>query len=306
MEQHSQAYCQSLASNFAEVVQLTPVLSSAGQNWQPIQVMQFHHAFRELTLQPFANHVVTIYLGKPIQIVQKINGQTHERCLNPGNISLIPAGVSSEWVWKQSSGVDILHLYLNPAFVCQIAEANDCCSDQIAIANYLGISDLQIQHIGLALKAELETGCLSGSLYAEALATALAIRLLKHYSVLSERPTLLKNLSTVSRHNLEAVTHYIEDHLAADLTLASLASQMRVSPSHFVYLFKRSLGLTPHQYVIQRRIEQAKQLLWHGELSISEVATQVGFADQSHLNRHFKRLTGRTPKAFLANRKNVL
>jgi AraC family transcriptional regulator len=62
-------------------------------------------------------------------------------------------------------------------------------------------------------------------------------------------------------------------------------------------LFKQSTGLTPHQYVIQCRVERAKQLLLQGELTIADIAYRVGFANQSHLNRHFKRLFGVTPKA---------
>jgi AraC family transcriptional regulator len=54
--------------------------------------------------------------------------------------------------------------------------------------------------------------------------------------------------------------------------------------------------LTPHQYVIQQRVERANQLLQKGELSLAEIALACGFAHQGHLNRHFKRLTGVTPK----------
>lgn len=72
-----------------------------------------------------------------------------------------------------------------------------------------------------------------------------------------------------------------------------------MSPNYFSRLFKETTGITPHQYVIRCRVEEAQDLLRQGKLSIAEIATQVGFVDQSHLNRHFKRLVGVTPKTFL-------
>ncbi|NET35646.1 MAG: helix-turn-helix transcriptional regulator [Cyanothece sp. SIO1E1] len=64
-------------------------------------------------------------------------------------------------------------------------------------------------------------------------------------------------------------------------------------------LAKQSMGIPPHQYHIQCRVERAKQLLRQGELAIAEIAQTVGFASQGHLNYHFKRLTGLTPKGFM-------
>ena len=71
-----------------------------------------------------------------------------------------------------------------------------------------------------------------------------------------------------------------------------------MSPYHFLRLFKESMGLTPYRYVIERRVERARELLRRSSLPISEVALSCGFTDQSHLSWHFKRLVGLTPKAF--------
>lgn len=103
----------------------------------------------------------------------------------------------------------------------------------------------------------------------------------------------------LSRHQLKQVTDYIEHHLDQDLTLSELATIAQISPSYFSALFKQSIGLAPHQFVIQRRIERAKQLLRQGKASIADIAHDLGFTHQSHLSRHFKRLVGVTPKAFL-------
>jgi AraC family transcriptional regulator len=78
-----------------------------------------------------------------------------------------------------------------------------------------------------------------------------------------------------------------------------MAAVARLSPYHFARQFKAATGLPPHQYVIARRVERAKQLLQAGTgHSIAEVAARAGFSDQSQFSRHFKRLVGVTPGQF--------
>jgi AraC-like DNA-binding protein len=86
----------------------------------------------------------------------------------------------------------------------------------------------------------------------------------------------------------------IEDSLAENVTLAELAREARVTPFHLIRSFQAVTGLTPHQYLIQRRLARARSLLRTGS-TVTEVAHAVGFADQSHLHRHFKRVVGLTP-----------
>ncbi|MEG4942592.1 helix-turn-helix transcriptional regulator [Microcoleus sp. F4-D5] len=78
-----------------------------------------------------------------------------------------------------------------------------------------------------------------------------------------------------------------------------LAGIAQLSPYYFSRAFKQSVGISPHQYVIQQRVERAKQLLLQGNMSLYEIAIACGFTHQSHLTRHFKRLTGVTPKTLL-------
>ena len=95
------------------------------------------------------------------------------------------------------------------------------------------------------------------------------------------------------------MTEYVEEHLDGCPTLGQLATVVRLSPYHFARQFKRATGLPPHQYVILRRVERARQLLQAGTgLSLAEVAAHAGFSDQSQFSRHFKRLVGVTSGQF--------
>lgn len=95
---------------------------------------------------------------------------------------------------------------------------------------------------------------------------------------------------------LQQVLDYIYTHLDRELSLAEVAEIINISPTYFASLFKQAMGVSPHQYVIQQRVERAKMMLLKTDLAIADIALQVGFSSQSHLTQQFKRLTGMTPK----------
>lgn len=154
----------------------------------------------------------------------------------------------------------------------------------------------QIEHLILAFKTELEAGCPGGRMYAESLATRLAMSLLKHYAV--TRPLTRAYRGGLPAHHLKRVTEFIHEHLDGPLSLAELAELVQMSVAYFTIAFKRSTGLTPHQYVLECRINQAHQLLKQGDQSLSSIAARVGFSSQSHFTAVFHRRTGMTPRAF--------
>jgi AraC family transcriptional regulator len=149
----------------------------------------------------------------------------------------------------------------------------------------------------LAVDAELSAGGVGGGLAAESLANVLAVHLLRHLAV----PRRLERGrdGALPRGRLRAVVEYIEEHLDASPSLEQLAAVARLSAYHFARQFKAATGLPPHQYVIARRVERAKQLLQAGTgLSLADVAADAGFSDQSQFSHHFKRLVGVTPGQF--------
>jgi AraC family transcriptional regulator len=97
------------------------------------------------------------------------------------------------------------------------------------------------------------------------------------------------------QRRLAQVVEFIDAHLSDDLSLRLIADVAGMSPSYFLTLFKRSTGLAPHQYLVEQRIEKARALLVQTKLPIADIATRVGFADQSHLTRLMRRHTGLTP-----------
>lgn len=159
-----------------------------------------------------------------------------------------------------------------------------------------GVRAPQIQYIGLALLAELETGCLSGRLYGESLATALAVHLVKRYS--TSRKPIREPAAGFSKRQLQQVIDYINGNLASRMTLIEIAAVAGTSPYYLARQFKLSTGLPPHQYVIRCRIEQAKILLTENKWPIVEIGYRIGCSSQSNFTALFGKHVGMTPKDY--------
>jgi AraC family transcriptional regulator len=97
---------------------------------------------------------------------------------------------------------------------------------------------------------------------------------------------------------LRSVCQFVETHLERTISLEELASIARLSISHFARAFKQSKGVSPHNYLLRRRVQRAQELLAGTELPLSEIAFACGFADQSHCSRQFKERVGVSPRRY--------
>ena len=96
---------------------------------------------------------------------------------------------------------------------------------------------------------------------------------------------------------IRRVREYIDSHLGENVRIETLATLVGLSAYHFARAFKQSIGVPPHEFILRQRLERAGQMLHGTELPLSEIAVAVGFSDQSHFARHFRRQTGITPSA---------
>ena len=269
------------------------VQSSSGKGWHGLDVAEIIHPLDDFALPALARHILVINLSPPSIIHERLAGRQGH--LETGNLVILPAGAPTTWHLEREGEVRHLHLYLSPTLIQEIATEADISPDTVEFVETLGIFDPQIETIALSLLSELRSEGLGGRLYVESLATILGIHLLRHHSSVKQPP--LPRAVGLDRATLRRVSTYIEEHLAEDLSLSELAAVAILSPYHFARLFKESTGLTPHQYVIGRRIERAKLLLSSTNWSLSAIAHAVGFAHESHLALHFKRLTGLIPSS---------
>jgi AraC family transcriptional regulator len=276
------------------------VLSSSG--WDNIHLELHHQPKFEVAEHLHTMHVIAY--GLPCSSFscssgeRWLDGKLTRETRHVGDIAIIPAGISHRCNWNTSAQFMIL------AFECALLKqvGQDLVNPNRIelIPRFMTQQDALIQGIFCTLRAELEFGKIGGDLLIDSLKTTLAIHLLRNYC--TTQPKLSNDADGLSKVKLQQVREYINAHLHQDLKLVELAAIAQMSPHHFLRLFKRSMGVTPHQYILQCRIEQAKYLLQHSQLSIAKIAATLGFCDQSHLTRCFKRIAGVTPKQLLQAR----
>ncbi|MGB8843775.1 MAG: helix-turn-helix domain-containing protein [Aliidongia sp.] len=150
-------------------------------------------------------------------------------------------------------------------------------------------------------RIELLNGGVSGRLYAEGLATAFTMHLLTKYAENKQSPAFHKG--GVAPTKLRRVVEFIGAHLDEDLKLADLAAIAEMSSHHFGEAFKLSTGTSPHHYVMEQRVQAARQLLGDSERPIAEIAYATGFASQAHLTENFHRRFGATPAQYRRSRR---
>jgi AraC family transcriptional regulator len=257
------------------------------------------HRFRpvEVAVPALPSHVVTLHLNGPNRVVQWRDGRAQEWVEHPGEIAIHPAGPPV--VTASLAVSEDVNVLLDDRFVRGVAAEAAGDPGRIELADLLRVRDPQLERLLVAFLPELATGGFGGRLYTEALATALTVHLLRHYSSLGRTANAALTREPDRRlPALRQVTEYIEAHLDQSLGLAELAAMTDRSPRHFTRLFRAATGFSPHQYVIRRRVERAKLLLATTDLPLVRIADDVGFADASHLTVHFRRLVGVSPARY--------
>ena len=212
-------------------------------------------------------------------------------------------------LWVNPAGVPFSHrirghnqfvlLTLDPAKISELLPDHPRLRRQTFRRQHRA-QDKHLQMLIQALLIEAETGGPNGRLYADSLATALAAHFVNHYSL--DSPMDHFQIQGSERRRLGKIIDYIEAHLTDDISLSDLALEAGLSKFHFSRLFKDVMGLPPHQYLTQRRIERAAHDLKQGHLTIAQIAHRFGFTDQSHFTRAFKQVKGITPKVFRQQR----
>jgi AraC family transcriptional regulator len=250
----------------------------------------------ELNLPTLTHHRLFLFSRPPEELDLLYEGVKRHMPPAAGSVSLLPADSPA---WVRSSGCkDELHLFLEPGLLARVAaEEFDLNPARLTVPSLDGLDLPHLRAAMIAVGAELTVSGPGGPLAAESLANVLAVHLIRH--VLAPRQPAHRRAGTFPRAKLRAVVEYIEEHLDGSLTLEQIAAVARLSPTYFAWQFRRATGLPPHQYVITRSVERAKQLLKTGsDFSLVEVAAQSGFSDQSQFSHHFKRLIGVTPGHF--------
>jgi AraC family transcriptional regulator len=284
----------SSAAGFADPTSSQSASTGMGgqrRGWSGLEI-EFSQIRAGVTRVPAAPyHRLGIHFGPPVKAYCQCDGHHHRRVQSHGDIDVVPAGLDG--TWEDDADCRILRLWVSPALVRRAACDLALDPDRVHIAPQFQLRDERIEHIAWALNTELRTDVASDRLYAESLSMALAVRLIQG----AVPRTIVAAGQTLSSRQKRRLVDFIQAHLDQDLSLVDLARIAAISVSHLKVLFRRTFGMTVHQYVIHRRVERAKVLLSLGDMPASQVALEAGFAHQSHMAQCMKRVLGITPRS---------
>jgi AraC family transcriptional regulator len=289
-----------LAADFFDIKRQEVRLSSRALGWGPLNFERRETEPAEDCLPNGSRqHLVFVSLAGG-RVWREVEGVSFEHELAPGYVAVHPSEVPVCWAWDTRLNFSVMGL--DPAFLQDVAQrVFGLGPDEFRLVPHEREHDPVISNIAGVLAREAMRADAGSALYAESLANILAVHLLRDYAVkrAPARPAAqpLPAQPEVSRPVMEAIRH-IQHNYAREIRLGDLAQAVHLSPFHLARRFKQATGVSPHQYLIDVRVNAARALIdaGSGQRSLAEIATAVGFADQSHLTRHFKRRFGVTPR----------
>ena len=275
-----------------------PLHSSAVSSHWHGMILEVHRADGEYVRPDLksTSNLIHVFTG-PVRHEWHVDGHIHRINSGSGSALIVPNGLEASLrVWRARPDTQWI-LEIDPAAMEQRITESVGGSRLELVPNF-DVTDSQLLRLLQTLHSDVVSGSPAGSLFGETVGAALALHLAQHYSTRLGSSRQLTG--GVAEESLRRVLEYIQANLDGDLHLQELAEIADLSTFHFAKLFKRSTGCSPHQFVLRRRLERAKELLRNPHISLSEVSLRAGFADQSHLTNVFRRFVGLTPSRFRA------
>ena len=212
--------------------------------------------------------------------------------LRAGSLALFDAGMEVRAYQRGSEGARRIIVDIDMTSLAH----RGLFDDDLVSTRLRGGCEFQDPSLAAVLRemvAEIERGCPNGALFAESLSIGVLLQLCRTRGARSAPAS--RETGRLSAVQWGRVNDLITSELGNDLSLTSLSNVLGMSKPHFVRLFRRTAGTSPHRYVMQKRVERARQLVMASEVPLVEVASEAGFASQSHLNQAFQKAYGMTP-----------
>ncbi|MGW2564543.1 helix-turn-helix domain-containing protein [Streptomyces sp. NPDC001514] len=269
---------------------VSPDRTSSGLGWEHVYVSTQRERSYHAIFDAAPTHLLILHLGGPVTVRRRTGRSTRSGRIPAGGIFLHPAGHALDV--ELQGALDTVHLYLTDS-VLQEAHAD---SRRVELAEELGGSDPLIEQLVLALDGVVRRHEPSDRTYVDHLVGMLAAQLARAHT--AGRPVDRDSaVSGLTGHQLTSARELMESRISEPLPVADLASATGLSTSQFSRQFRTSTGKSPHQFLLQLRLDHARRLLRTTTLPIAEVAVRCGFSHQEHLTRVMRAKLGTTPAA---------
>ncbi len=272
-----------------------PHLDSANAPWLGIKLEHYCLGASERPEASTTSYLCVVGLNGsyPTKYGATLGQRAFNVTFKPGSIFLTGPG---DLPARASTGeFEFLALEVAPKFVMWVGDelAN---SGPFEVQQLWGAQDEQLRYIALTLYNELLVGCPSGRLFGEYMGLSFATALLSNHSAGPARMAHYRG--GLPPYKLRQVTEFISENLSRNLTLAEMANLLQMGPCHFARAFKESTGLSPHQFVLRRRVERALQMLKETRNNLADIAYDLGFSSQGHFTTVFSKIVGVSPSNY--------
>jgi AraC family transcriptional regulator len=273
------------------------IAHSQEAGWRSLHAAILEEAPFQATERPIRHPSLIYHLSRPTQVTRKIEGASSETALiGPRRICLTPGEASTQW--QHAGHPEILQVYLRQSiYEAAVTEIYGCDSSGAELVPRFAVLDPLLEQLAIAITNALRDGAAEDGLYIDTVAQMMAVHLARSHSSRS-RPSRILPAKPLAGWKMRRVIEYIEDNLEGDLSLQAMAAEVDISPLYLARAFKAAVGQSPHQYVLARRIERAKELLRNTDLPVVDVALSSGFSSQSHLSHWFIRQVGVSPAVY--------
>jgi AraC family transcriptional regulator len=272
------------------------LLTSGPFAWSGIIVEQHRLPPAEMPEHSVIGHGISVNVGAHPTSFAWTRGRDgwNDRPTHPGDCRILTHGESHPSRWLQT--YDEISLIIRPQFVADVVR-DGLAADRIEFVSRHSVVDPVIVDVATTFRAELTADAPNGGMYAETLTVGLVLHLLANYGV--AKPKVPSPRGKLNAFQLRAVLECIESQLADDVSLLTLAHRAHISPFHFARLFRATVGVPPHRFVLRLRLERAMRLMKAGKMTLAEVAVECGFHDQPHFTRAFQRRFHTTPMMYV-------
>lgn len=269
------------------------IRSSLDKPWNGFLIKEHGATDFETHQVMLLKHLVVLQLSTSAQLQWNGEGKFVSKAIQPGQISVYPANQLHSASYKHS-GKHVAVL-IEPEFLAAALD-NGSKPESLRLRWEHGIDSPPLRELVLLLQAEAGRHPSDNGHYATAIARLLCIHLVQHHAIVRKETIKRGGLSPT---RLRRVLEYIDERVGEEMTLDALARVAGLSVFHFSRVFRQSTGRSPFQYVTEARVRHAKKLLLQPFARIGDIALDCGFCDQAHLTRHFKRVVGMTPAAYV-------
>jgi AraC family transcriptional regulator len=236
-----------------------------------------------------SSYVVSMLVGNPVRALWRSDAGTTAALRVAGDVDIVCPG--QPLIVEHDRPTEVLVVSVSEALIASAAASLGTDVETLGMVTRTRVRDPKLQHILWALNEDARSRERGHDGFAVVLGRALALCLVVAYS----RPPANEAFERMQRGDVRRVFEYIDEHLDSNITLAEIARAVCLSVDGLKRLFRESVGVSAHRYIVERRVAYATSLLKDGKLPINEVALRSGFYDQSHMTRWMRRVTGATP-----------